>query len=433
MDEATSGRVLLRAGAFVGERALGLAAGVVAGIVVARYLGPEQLGLLVFAQAMFGLVIPLIDLGLPAILIRDFSVRQDWRETLASAVTGQAAVGVVATAVAAAVVLWTRGVSTDIVLLVVAVSPIPLLGVLSTTFRTYHEAVGRTRRIVTTALTATLTSAGTKVLLVVVGAPLWTIGVAITLDSLILFVGHLRGIPARRTLGALRHRSDRAVTRRLLRESWPLLLAGVGVTIFMKVDVVMLGVLRGDQEAGIYSAAARLSEAWYFLPTAAMAAIRPVLSRLYADGEHTAYTRILRQFMATAALVGYLVVAGTWLAAELIISTLYGPDFGASSAVLRVHIVVLPLVFISVHPYLVDRGLTLYSLWFTGAAAVVNVGLNVVLIPRMGASGAAVATVASYALAGWLLNGVTRATRPLFLEQAKALLLQWPRTGPNVS
>lgn len=427
MDESASRRLLLRAGAFVGERAVGLAAGVVAGIVVARYLGPEQLGLLAFAQAVFGLAVPVTDLGLQPILIRDFSVRHDWRETLATAVTRQTAMGAAVTAVAGAAVLWTRGISTDIVLLVVAVTPIPLLGVLSTTFRTYHEAVGRTRRIVTTALTATLTSAVSKVLLVVLGAPLWTIGAAITLDALILFMGHLRGIPARRSLRSLRQRADREVARRLLKESWPLLLAGVGVTIFMKVDVVMLGILRGDQEAGIYSAAARLSETWYFLPTAAMAALRPILSRLYADGEHTAYTRVLRQFMVTAALVGYLLVGGTWLAADLIVSILYGPDFAASSAVLRVHVAVLPLVFISVHPYLVDRGLTLYSLWHTGAAAVVNVGLNLVLIPGTGASGAAVATVASYALAGWLFNGLTTATRPLFVEQAKGLLLRWPR------
>ena len=52
----------------------------------------------------------------------------------------------------------------------------------------------------------------------------------------------------------------------LLVESWPLLLSGISIMVYMKIDQIMLGQILGDESVGIYSAALRISEIWYFIP-----------------------------------------------------------------------------------------------------------------------------------------------------------------------
>ncbi len=68
----------------------------------------------------------------------------------------------------------------------------------------------------------------------------------------------------------------------LIRECWPLIFAGLSVMLYMKVDIVMLGKMSGDRSAGIYSAATRLSEGFYFIPMIIASSVAPMLLRARA-------------------------------------------------------------------------------------------------------------------------------------------------------
>src|SRR3546814_4170403 len=73
---------------------------------------------------------------------------------------------------------------------------------------------------------------------------------------------------------------DRSVAFGFLRRSWPILISGITAVIYVRLDVVMLTWWSSPEEAGIYSAAARLSEVWYFVPTLLMNAVFPGLLSL---------------------------------------------------------------------------------------------------------------------------------------------------------
>jgi O-antigen/teichoic acid export membrane protein len=108
-----------------------------------------------------------------------------------------------------------------------------------------------------------------------------------------------------------------------------------------------------------------------------------------------------------------------------LVDLLFGPRFAASAPVLQIHIWAGVFVFMRalLSRWLLAEDLLRFSLVTHLAGAVINVALNLVLIPRQGAAGAAIATVVSYAVAGWLALFISARTRPMGWRMARSLLL----------
>jgi polysaccharide transporter, PST family len=414
------------------EQIVRLALIAIAGIVVARYRGPGGLGLLSFAGAVFGLVVPLSLLGLPQILVREFSTQEDWRPILASSLLTQLPVAVAASAIGFAVVALSRGFDRDALLLALVMLPMPILSAIQPV-RSYLEATGRVRRIFVAGTVAGVAGAAWRVGGVVAGAPVWVFGAAATIELAVVGFMLLRALPAQPRLAGLRRHYQPDTSKKLLAEAWPLLLATVAVMVYMKADLLMLGIIAGDYETGIYSAAARLSEVWYFIPVAAATAIRPRLARMYASGHLDRYQTSMQQFMTALSALSLMAIAVVMVAADLIIRWIYGSDFLPAGPVLRIHILAAPFVFLGVagSQWFIDRGMTRAVMIRSTVGAVLNVTLNLVLIPPFGATGASVASLCAYTVS-WFLANATQSTRPLFALQARGLILRWPRI-PDVN
>jgi polysaccharide transporter, PST family len=419
--------VVVDAMGYASEQIVRLTLLAIAGIVVARYLGPRGLGLVSFTGAVFGLMVPLSLLGLPQILVREFSTQADWRPIFTSALVAQLPAAAAASAAGFLVVVLSRGFERDAVLLALVMLPMPLLAVHQPA-RAYLEATGRVRRIVVVGLTAGVLGAAWRLGGVAANAPVWVFGAAGTIELAAVAMGLLGGLPARRSLAGLRRHFRREVTQRLLAESWPLLLGTIAVLIYMKADLLMLGFISGDHETGIYAAAARLSEVWYFVPVAVATAVRPRLARMYATGELDRYRVSTQQFMTALSALSLPAIAVVMLAADAIIGLVYGSDFLPASPVLRIHILAAPFVFLGVasSQWFIDRSMTRAVMIRSTVGAVLNVTLNLALIPWYGAMGASIATLCAYATSWFLANAAARSTRPLFALQVRGLLLRWP-------
>lgn len=411
--------------AYAGEQVVRLGLAAVAGVFVARYLGPDGLGLLSYVSAVFGLLAPVATLGLPAILVREFSIGDDWRTVLASVLSRQVIAAMGVAAIGAAVVLVTRPGDHQALFTVLVLTPVPLLSI-DRSFRAYLEARGDVWRIVSVGVVGAVVGAALKLLAIAAGLDVWMIAAAVTAETLVIAVGLAWSLPGRRVVTELRHRSDPELARRLAREGLPFLVSAVAVGLYMRVDVTMLGMLTDDAETGIYTAAARLSEVWYFLPMAALAAIRPRLSRLH-ERDRPAYERLLQRFMTASVATALVIVVAILLVGDALIRFLYGASYDASQGVLAIHVLAAPFLFVGVAsgPWLVDRRMGRAALLRSSAGAVSNIVLNLVLLPTMGARGAAIATLVAYAVAGVILNGVMPATRPVFRLQLRAFLLRW--------
>jgi O-antigen/teichoic acid export membrane protein len=274
------------------------------------------------------------------------------------------------------------------------------------------------------ALTA---GAGARVALILADAPLWTFGAAAAAEAGV--AAAILTVLARRIgLRIAAERDSWALLRPLLRDAWPLLLSSASIAIYMRIDVVMLRNLAGDGAVGIYTAAVRLSEMSYFLPIAMGASLLPSLLRARAAGE-AAYAERMQQYFDLSAGLAYAVALPLAVASPWVVQLAYGAQFAAAAPVLALHVWATLFVFLGVArgQFLVNESLTFFYLLATAAGAVVNIALNALLIPRIGAIGTALATVTSYATAAWLSSYLHPAVRSTAVRQTRALLL--PLTG----
>jgi O-antigen/teichoic acid export membrane protein len=121
-------------------------------------------------------------------------------------------------------------------------------------------------------------------------------------------------------------------------------------------------------------------------------------------------------------LAGGLTAFSPWL-----IKLVYGQNYVTAVPVLMIHAWAIPFVFLGVArgQFLVNDGLNHVGFWSTAAGAVVNVCLNMALIPGFGGVGAAWATIISYAIASWLSSFLWRKTKWVAVSQTFALLAPW--------
>ena len=168
----------------------------------------------------------------------------------------------------------------------------------------------------------------------------------------------------------------------------------------------------------------KVSEVWYFVPTAVAVSVFPGIVRMRLYETARVYQRGLQSLYDWMALYSYAVILVMLVTAPLVVAALFGPAFHGSVAVLRVHII--SLIFVSLGMistrWLVAEGLMAFSMITTLLGAVVNVALNLVLIPAFGAVGAAWATLISYAVAGYAALLVFQPLRLGFAQQSKALM-----------
>ena len=112
----------------------------------------------------------------------------------------------------------------------------------------------------------------------------------------------------------------------LLKESWPLLLSGISVMISMRVDQVMIGQYLNDRQVGLYSAAVKFSEIWYFVPVTIASSTYPALIESKKRDEALYYRRLQQLYDLVVSLGIVVALAMTFLSGP-IISLLYGPAY----------------------------------------------------------------------------------------------------------
>jgi O-antigen/teichoic acid export membrane protein len=199
--------------------------------------------------------------------------------------------------------------------------------------------------------------------------------------------------------GATRPVAARTVAREFWRfTGYRALAAAFGVAILW-LDVLLVGMFASSREAGVYAAASRLVTAGLFALTAAFLVMGPQISALLARGERERAQVVYQTSTCWLAAISFPIYITLALFAPLLIRV-FGEDFTSGDSAL----VILSLAMLvnmgtgTVGVVLLMAGKSSWNLANTAAALVVNVCLNVVLIPRFGIVGAATAWAVSIAI-----------------------------------
>ena len=399
------------------ERVLRLLMGLFVGAWVARYLGPEQFGLLSYVQSFVGLFIVLSTLGLDNIVVREIVKKTN----IAASLIGTAfilkllgAIFMLLIITLTMTTLFEHDSSEKVLIFIVAFSTIfHSFNVIDY----YFQSQVLSRYVVYANLLVLFVSSLTKIALIINEADLMTFVWVVLFDSVVLALSYtwffLKKTDYKIADLALTFRKDVALS--LLRDSWPLVLSGLVVSVYMKIDQVMIREMLDNEAVGHYAAAVKISTAWYFIPVVVASSFFPAIINARKISKDLYYERLqkLYDLNFTVALVLGLPVV---FFSSSIIEILYGQDFTQSAAILSVHIFCGFLVFMGVvrGKWILSENLQRYDLYIHVIAAVANIVFNFAFISWFGVIGAAYGTLLSYLFALFFSPLIIKEIRPSF-------------------
>ena len=374
-------------------------------VVMARRLGDAAFGVFTFGMAYVTLVTTLANMGQQAILTREVARdRSRLHDYFVNTLSLQLALSVPALLLALGLHValgFESGARTVVLLLGVAVVAEALMSTCFAVFQAYE----RLGFIPIVLLAQRWTTAA-------VGIAALALGGGVVSVSAIYLGGALGALALALYYVVTRIARPRlAVNLRrwlpLMRVAFPIGIAGVFATILFRIDVAMLGWYDSDAAVGQYGAAYRLLESTLFISWSVGTAVYPVLSRL----TRTTATPIAAVFQAALKLAAALTLplaVGAAVLAYPLMELLYGSEFrdGASALILLAPTVALyPPAYLAAY-VLMSQDRQSYLAWVYGGAAIVNIALNTVLIPRFSFDGAAFATSFCELLTAGLMVGL---------------------------
>jgi PST family polysaccharide transporter len=409
-------------------RVVRLGIGLVVGVWVARYLGPERYGVLNYSFAFVLLFSSVASMGLETVAVRDL-VRDPSRkdEILGTVFLLEVIGGVVAFSMAIGTISVVRSEDSLTRWMVCIIAA----GWFFQTFDAidyWFQSQILSKYTVIARSAAFFSISFLKVGLILLRAPVIYFAIAATaeivLGSAFLIAAYYvngHGIRKWRIL------PDTAKT--MLKDSWPLLFSGIFVMLYIRIDQVMIGEILGDSETGIYSAAVTLAEAWYFIPIAITSSVLPAIVDAKKRDEGLYYSRLEKLFLAMFWLSLSVSVLIT-IFAKNIVHLVFGAQYANAAYPLAIQCWAGLFIFsglVSNQWYLVEN-LNRYTLYRHVTGAAVNVFGNLALIPRYGIDGAAVSTLLTQFFASYLFDSFNAPSRVLFQMKTRTYFLFIPDT-----
>jgi O-antigen/teichoic acid export membrane protein len=372
------------------ENILRLLAGLFVGIWVARYLGPEQFGLYSYVLAFTSIFTSIAKLGLDGIVIREIVKYPLKSEVVLGTAFWLKIVGafIAIVLIGAAAKLTSNDSSTNwYVFIVSACFIFQSFEVIDF----YYQANVLAKFVSLCKIVQLVLSSFVKIVLVIYGSTLFWFVLVALFDAITLAIS-LMTTWFFNNKKSFFLRFEFQTAKELLWSSFPLIVSGLIVMVYMRIDHILIKELLGVRELGIYSAAVRLSDVWNFVPVVICNSLFPALINAKKVSVELFEQRLQRLYslMEWFAIIWAVFM---FFFAGKIINILYGSGYAGAEKILQIQIWSLLFIAVScVHgKWLLIEGLQKYCLLYSVTGMCVNIVANIFLIPRMGAVGASCA------------------------------------------
>ncbi len=365
------------------------------GVWVVRYLGPENYGIVSYVLAFVGLFSFVAGLGVDNILKRELINFPEKRNLLMGTAFRLRFIGGLLASILAISIIFlieSSPLVKGLVSLYAFVFIFQSVHIIATFFESKVEARKNTKaQIIAITISALL-----KVGLILSGLGVIWLMLIYLLDSLwmaLAFIFHYR----RSSLRLMDWSFDFGLAKKILADSWLLALTTVSVLIYMKIDQIMIREMLGNASVGLYSAAVRIFELSYIVPSIICGSLFPAILHAKKTSLTSYYNRLknlsfLLLFLSIIMAVVISVFSG------FIVRFLFGPEYLGSIVSLKIGAwsVVGISLGIVVGQYLIAENYVRTYFYITLIGAIINIGLNYLFIPIYGIGGAAGVTVFSY-------------------------------------
>jgi len=423
-DEEAFNKYLKNTGWLMLARVGSLVIKILVGFAITNYLGKTQNGILNYPTAFTTFFVAAAALGLDGFTTRELLRTPENRDRLlGTAFWLKLAGGIcIIPLIYFAYILWNthKPIETPLIYIVI----VGLTGITQAFYITdsYFQSKVQAKYVMRVQVFGNIISALIKLVFILLKLNVEWFVFALLLDTIILAIGYVYFYNIK--VGIIfKWVFDSALAKYLVKHSWPLALSAVLVSIYMKIDQLMVENYLGTGALGIYSTVVALSESWYFIPVAIVTSVFPAIMNAKRDNPER-YMKRLQNMYDIMVWISLSVALFMTFASPIIYHIVYTPEFWDGAHVLTVHVWAGIFVFLgsASGQYLIAEGYTKLSMLRTGMGAIVNIVLNVLWIPKYGIMGAALATLIAYFTATFFILLIPK-TRQQGIMMLKSLFL----------
>ena len=424
-DEAALKKYFKNTGLLMIGRIGSLAIKMVTSIYVANYLLPERNGVISTSTSYVFLFAALAGLGLDSFIVKELHQFPKKRDTiLGTSFFLKSFAGLIC--IPLIFLVWQVFPLSDIKYTFILILSFSGLFQSFTVVDAYFQSEVKSKYIMQVQIIGNIISAIIKFALVFFfKADLIYFVYAFTFDILLISIGYIL-VYNRKGRNIFNWKYDRVLAKKLLHLSWPLIISGIMVSVYMKIDTIMLKEILGDdvgtKASGAYATVVMFSEALNFIPVVIVSSLFPAILNAKRDDPERYQKRLQNLFdlmiWLSLAFAIFIAIASPY------IYRAFKPEYAAAAPVLTMHVWGSLFVFLGVasSQFLIAENLNKLTFIRTGFGAIVNIVLNILLIPTMGMMGTAIATVIAYFSATFLIVFIPK-TRPQGIMMLKSLFL----------
>lgn len=408
----------------LGGKIVNMASALFVGILVARYLGPENYGIMNYVISYVAIFSVIATFGLDNIEIRELSRQNDKKDIILGTCFSLRILFASIAYLGMVVFLFLY--KTDrFTSLMILVYGLTLFVGTGNILRNYFTSIVQNKYIVKSEICRTFIGAGIKILLLLVQAPLEYFIYAQILDTVLVASGYY--ISYKSVVGSVRlWKFDKSIVMFILKESFPLVLSGAAVIIYQRIDQVMIGNMLNKAEVGYFATAGKFVDLIVFLPAVLVQTVTPILIRAKESRPET-YGAKKRTFVSITTWIAIIMALVVSLLSYWLITYTYGVKYSPAIPVLQI------MAFKAVGMALSSSGgqiiimerMQKWAFIRNIMGCVLCVILNYFLIPKYGIIGSAAVTIVTVLFTGCFANVFIPCYHNVMKIQLYAIFLGW--------
>lgn len=361
------------------------------GLLTARYLGPSNYGLISYAGTYTTFFASLCTLGINSIIVKNFiDYPEEEGTTLCTAIILRA-VSSVASLIAIMGISFVADKGEPVTQIIVFLCATGMVFQIFDTFNYWFQAKFQSKYSAIATLVAYVSVSAYRIILLVFKKDVQWFALASSIDYMVLAC--FLAIAYKKNDGP-KFRFSWEKSKQLLKESYNFILSGLMVSIYGSTDRFMLKQMVNEESVGYYATALTLCNMWVFVLSAIIDSVTPTIMQAHGTNIET-YKQMNRQLYSIVFYVSAFVSACFMLFGKVAIRILYGEAYIGAAMPLSIITWYTAFSYLGVarNAWIVCEHKQLYLKYLYLGAAITNVALNAVLIPRWGASGAAMASL----------------------------------------
>ena len=406
----------------IGGRVIQMVLSFFISILTARYLGPGNYGIINYAGAYVAFFSSFCSLGINYVIIKDFVDNPDEQGKAIGTSIGLRAVSALLSSlmIVGIVAVLDKGETTTLV--VTALCSIALVFQVFDTFNYWFQSKYQSKITSMATLIAYLVTSAYRIVLLVTGKSVEWFAFATSIDYICL--GALLYLSYRKAKGPKLIFSWKKGCN-LLSKSYHYILAGMMVAVYAQTDKLMLKQMMDETSVGYYSLASTINLLWVFILQAIIDSMYPTILQVYKKDKKT-FEKKNRQLYAIVIYISITVAIFFVIFAKRIICLLYGEAYLESAQPLRIitWYTIFSYLGVARNAWIVCENKQKYLKYMYVTAAILNVCMNLVFIPKWGPSGAAFASLLTKIGTSMIIPCFIKEMRPNVKLMIDAFLLR---------